>query len=257
MEYIQVQIDKLSNQYHNLFSIIEESGALKNPFFERCRRNELSEDELRTYLINWFQITKTFAINTLNYSAMVARKLQLKQFTISRERIEAFLLGVIEIAAVEFESTTKDRNNFHYKAFARLAPKLGIDVTKLDNDDYPLLSETLRLALNIVEYFDDEDVISGFAILFVVETIAYNIVESMNNSFAQAKDPYGNMLYNINETWYISKHLILELEHSDEVSSMLKILNLNESQFETMKIKVAKVSNSFNNFWNALNEKKN
>jgi hypothetical protein len=243
------------SQYQSLLSIVKDTGALENDFFEKCAINDkITKSALIKYLFNWYPITESFAINGLLYAHNVAKYLKKNIESPEFKNIESFFCDVLEISKGEFEIIRIAPNNFHPKAFTRLAPKLSVNVEDLISRNYNLNPATIILEKNIISNFAFENILCGFANFFVVETIAYNIVESMDNTFGKLKNPRGTLLYNENEMLYIKEHLKLEITHGKEVTEMLSKLQLNNKNFNLLSIYVEELSLNFFKFWEALNK---
>jgi pyrroloquinoline quinone (PQQ) biosynthesis protein C len=244
-----------SEKYLGLVQIIKDIGAMENEFFKKCKENALNKEQLVRYLFNWYPITESFAIYGLLYSHNVAKYLQQRIDSVDFKNIASFFCDVLLIAKGEFEIIKMTPNNFHPKAFTRLAPKLSVKSKDLINRQYKLNYETIILEKNIISNFSiNGDILAGFANFFVVETIAYDIVKSMESTFGQLKNPDGSSLYNNNEMVYISEHLTLELEHKNEVEKMLDKLNLQGKDLRLLSFYVKELSYSFSNYWSALND---
>lgn len=245
-----------STKYKALIKIVKDSGALHNSFFEKCNYYGLSKEELRNYVINWYPITDSFAKYGLLYSHNVAKYIG-SHFDYDSplyRKYEKFFCEVLEISAGEFKILKTAPHEFHPRTFTRLAPKLGIRVKDLINRDIEVNRETEKLEKCIIENFQEhKEILSGFANYFVIETIAYNIVESMDNSFGKLENRQGEKVYLIDEMIYIKTHLQLEVEHCGEVKQMLKTLDLGNDDFEILKHEVEILAKKFGKFWNALN----
>ena len=246
-----------SAQYKALISIVKDSGAFNNKFFEKCHLYGLSKEELRNYVINWYSITESFAKYGLLYTHFVAKYIS-ENFTYESpvyKKYEKYFCEVLEISSGEFRISKIAPREFHPRTFTRLAPKLGVRIKDLVNRSFEqeLNPETVSLEKCIIDNFKKEkDILSGFANYFVVETIAYNIVESMDNSFGKFRAKNGEKLYTEDEKIYISEHLRLEVEHCGEVKHMLKTLDLSNDDFEHLSNEVEKLSTKFGKFWNSL-----
>lgn len=254
MEPINLYSNKTKSRYLELIQVVRNNGAIENNFFDRCKNNDLSRLDLIQYLLNWYPITESFAINGLLYAHLVAKHLQRNVNSENFENIESFFCDVLEISKGEFEIINIAPNNFHPKAFTRLASKLGIKTIDLISRNCNLNSETKILEKNIVANFsNNDDILCGFANFFVVETIAYNIVLSMSNTFGKLQDEEGNRLYSDYELVYITEHLELEVKHGNEVAKMFEKLNLSKNDFLTLSTYVEELSFNFYKFWEALN----
>lgn len=244
------------SQYSRLFQTVSKSGALNNKFFDKCKENALSKETLVLYLFNWYVITESFAVYGLLYAHHVAKYLQKNIESENFEDVESFFCKVLNISKGEFEIINEAPSNFHPKAFTRLAPKLGVGVRDLILRKHSLNPETIVLEKNILANFSNgDDILCGFANFFVVETIAYNIVISMKNTFGELLKSDGSKLYNDYEMTYIDRHIELELKHSDEVVKMLEELSLTESKFSVLQTYVQELSLNFSKFWEALSFK--
>lgn len=252
---VQEELNTQHLQYTQLIDIVKNSGALENNFFDKCRAQGLSKEELVKYLFNWYPITESFAVHGLLYTHHVAKYLQKNINSPDFENIEAFFCKVLEISKGEFEMMNVDiePNNFHPKAFTRLSPKLGVAVKDLISRSEQINPETIILEKNIIANFSNaDDILCGFANFFVVETIAYNIVESMDNTFGRLTDGYGHSLYTSHEMLYITEHLELEIKHSDEVAKMLNKLDLSDKSFILLKTYVEELSSNFSKYWASI-----
>lgn len=246
-------VGKETSQYLELINLVKNNGALENDFFNLCANNDLSKEGLIKYHFNWYPITESFASHGLLYAHYVAKYLQRNVESPLFENIESYFCDVLEIAKGEFEIINIAPNNFHPKAFTRLAPKLGVKVKDIISRNYPLNTETIILEKNIISNFSNgDDILCGFANFFVVETIAYNIVLSMENTFGRLLDNNGNKLYTEYELVYITEHLELEIKHSDEVAIMLEKLNLTEERFSNLSQYIKELSMKFGKFWESL-----
>jgi len=258
METIKVYKDnpvmsKTQSQYLRLYDVVKNNGAIGNDFFEKCTANNLTREQLIKYLFNWYPITESFAVHGLLYTHHVAKYLQKNIEATDFENVENFFCDVLEISKGEFEIINIAPNNFHPKAFTRLAPKLGISVKDLLTRNFKLNPETKILEKNITANFSNgDDILCGFANFFVVETIAIHIVKSMDNTFGNLKNQDGQKLYDDYEMVYITEHLKLEVLHGDEVATMLDKLNLSEERFSTLATYVGELSLNFSTFWKAL-----
>jgi pyrroloquinoline quinone (PQQ) biosynthesis protein C len=258
METIQISkantLSKASSrQYIDLKKIVEDNKTIENDFFDQCRNGRLPKNRLIAYLFNWYPITESFAVYGLLYAHIVAKFLQKNIESSEFKNIESFFCDVLEISKGEFEIIHIAPNNFHPKAFTRLAPKLSVKIKDLISRNYKLNPETIILEKNIISNFSNmEDILCGFSNFFVVETIALGIVKSMQETFGKLVNEDGSPLYSTNEMLYISEHLDLEVKHGNDVRKMLDKLNLTDKKFSLLSIYVNELSLNFYKFWMAL-----
>lgn len=240
-----------------LESVVEHNKALNNPFFDRCKNGLLDKQKLKEYLINFFPITEGFALNSFAYCDTISRVMQCEIKGIEMLiNPELFLSKVIETTCgVEFHIGHNGKPvNFHYNAFARLAPKLGVSIEKMKLKNYGLHDEAIVVVENLKRNFRSGELLAGIANIFVIEFTALNIINSLADTFGRLKDENGERLYSSFELQHITLHQVLEIEHNNEAHDLIGLLNISSDDEEKLEMYVDELSRNLGKFWEKLNE---
>jgi pyrroloquinoline quinone (PQQ) biosynthesis protein C len=240
-------------------NIISKNKALDNAFFRKCENEPISKEKLKEFVINFYPITEAFALNSFAYcntiSEEIHKRSEIENGVIANKNLETFLSKIIEVTMVEFNiNNDKKPSNFHFNAFSRLAPKLGINIDDLKNKKYQLNQETKELVENLKRNFQKKNLLSGLANVFVIEYTALNIINCLWNAFAKLKDESGNDLYTSYELEHITLHQVLEIEHNEEAHDLLNLLVPSHTTKTELTLFADELSTNLGNYWTKLLE---
>lgn len=192
-----------------MIKVIKQSGAYNNPFFQACRQTEtLTLDQLMPLARNWREVTRSFWLATCRLVGMLGA-----------EANTTFLPPLLKIAAEDggiAGGAVNGRNGPpHFLLWEELCAPLNIDWGS------PLESEAVAL---IKAFQNVDDIQTGLAMVTVVETIAYEIIDAFLPLFRAAgveEETPG----------YLTLHRNLEVEHARDMGKVAELteLNLNDA----------------------------
>jgi len=128
---VNYNYEKMGLEKH-IEGMISANGAYSNTFFET--QEELQAGELGQFMMNFYPLTKAFALYSFDYAAYLGKIIQddVGDTSIAEDKREEFLAKVLRITSVEFFTTGEiNESDFHYNVFARLANKIGLHKSDL------------------------------------------------------------------------------------------------------------------------------
>lgn len=230
---------------------IRETTAYNNPFFQKCEGvRQIEYERTLAYAQNWFRVTKCFGLNAASFLRTIVEEIHVTCDSEKVAALENILQGSAAIASDDLglfrgNETSLQSGTIHYRMFERMCRPLG------DCSGGKPTTETLVLEDLISNKFANSTC-GGVAIFAVVETIAWNIVDSQLPLFlATTKD--GRRLFQKDNLDYVTLHLEIEGEHADESSSMVEVfLSAFPDQKDELDREITELCDTFGNFWSSI-----
>jgi hypothetical protein len=240
------------NKIESLEDIVRDNNCLNNDFFELCNSRKLTTNELKILTVNFYYITSVFA----NYSIKFCSNISTSVFERSTNGLikgeeENFLAILLQIVMSEFDLGRGIKpSDFHYNAFLRLAPKLGLDSKKLKSHNYPASKSTTMLVRILKRNFSSAEIYPGTANFFVVEYSALEIINNLHKVYSEYLSNNHQQIYNDYDLEHLSVHQYLEVVHNDQVHDLLQMLDYSNDGYRKLKMLVEELSLAIRDFWN-------
>ena len=272
--------DKSSPQFaKRMDRIVRRSKAFSNPFFENCAgfNSPIFSDRVAPFCLNWYFITKHFALSSQEYDAVVARELKaakgknaklLRKLLTESAGISGDDLGIghEELYVKNGGAGLSPSDRTHYVLWGRITekilqkskiPLISTDMDELTLSDASLLgiieNETRKLIQRIERESASLD--GGAAIYQVVETIAYQVMLAFIALIEKVRID-GRRFLSKRDLLYLNIHKPLEKEHDKQSSDIIAIVGqvLGEEHHSIIESKVHALCDLFGRFWEKMNE---
>jgi hypothetical protein len=211
---------------------VRETSAYKNSFF---RDAHPVEPNRLSPLVQWYLITRAFALNCPKYVAIVAKMCAREKALGRRRKLEDTMQILCGIAAGEFGVGMPINQGIHFRLFRDTL--LKATVGRLDFDNASPWPETEM----IVRYFERGfgALHSGAAVLCVIEETAFLIVAAMSKIFPNSHSPY------------IDIHLDIERKHSEDACRIATVL-VNSGDSKEVKNAIGELGVYLGAFWERI-----
>lgn len=226
---------------------IKSSAAYTNSFFTEADEN-ISSDEIRFILKNWFPVTQIFALSLPRYTALFAEEIR-ETSGRRRDALEKAMLIPLAICAGEY-GIGMPMPGIHYRMFTRLGEPLGLTIDDLRQVARGTMPETARLVDGVEQALGD--LCRGAGCIRVVEGTAYNIVEAMDKIFRPMKRADGSHLFNDHQMKYITLHLEIEKEHDTMSADLIEALCHEPSRCARVEEGIQELCVLFGDYWEAM-----
>jgi len=221
--------------------------AHHNRFFRKA--GDIADaHQLRFVAMEWFPVTEAFCTGLLGYLGTLHS--ELRTSAKRRTALEVAALTPIAIASEEFSGGRGGLGGMHYRMFARLGERLGLDIERLRRNPDERMPQTRALVHGIEESM--QNVYLGAGCIRVVEGTAYDIVEAFDRAFRPEGANGREITFTDYEREYITLHLVLEKEHDTMSDDFVEALCDTDEQRARVCEGIERMSRLFGDYWEAM-----